>query len=116
MGEKGVLTALQWPQVPGIFNDGKAATCEDTSYLWRKGRIFLRRDVYRASSSTCESHHNDKHLLSSTLKDTGNQAGLISINGVRDVSQVLSATVWPDATEFSEFAPVSPRQNSAADN
>ena len=74
-----------------------------------------KKNVYRASSSICKSHHDDKHLLSSPLKDTGDQAGLISIRGVRDVSQVLSDTLWPDATELSGFAPDSPRQNSAAE-
>ena len=52
------------------------------------------------------------------------QAGLTSIKGVRDVSQTLSATLCPDATEFNVafffffffffLFPVSSRQNSAA--
>lgn len=35
----------------------------------------------------------------------GRSARLVSIKGVRDAGQVLSATLWPEATEPSGFAP-----------
>lgn len=58
----------------GVSNDGRVCSLRGHIHLGRKDSVFPRRDVYRASSS-CESHCDDKHLPSSTLKDTGIKQG-----------------------------------------
>lgn len=51
--------------------------------------FFLEEMLCRTSSSASKSHRDDKYLSALPLKDTGDQGGLISIKGVRNVSQDL---------------------------
>lgn len=71
----------------GVSDDGRV--CSLQGQVPSLGTVFLLKETcieHRTSSSTCKSHHDDKHLPSSPLKDTRAQVGLISIKGVRDVS------------------------------